>query len=811
MPTALRVLFIDDSEDDALLLAHELKRGGYDLYYERVDSPEAMKAALEARPWDVVVSDYSMPLFSGGEALKVFKANGADIPFILVSGRMGEEAAVALMKAGAHNYVPKDKLKLLVPSLERELREVVVRQRHREADDKVVKLNRIYSVLNSVNHLIIRSADRSALFEGACRIAVDEGLFKMAWVGLVDDDARTVVPVACVGCEEGYLKDITISSDNRPEGNGPTGTAVRTVLHCINNDTEHNPVMQPWRDEALRRGFRSSASFPLTFEGKSIGTFTVYADKPGYFDEEEVGLLDGLAADISYAMWSMEQGELRKKAEAEAGDLSEKLRMLVDEALIGAYIIQDGRFVFVNPRFEELSGYSTEELLAIDDVSVLVHPDDRGLFRENLRKRLSGEVSSVHYEFRAVKKGGEVVFLEVFSSYTVFKGKQAVIGTALDITSRKEMEEELQKLVVTSNEQAEKALESERKFRAVVQTASDAIITIDSSGNIVSWNEGAEKIFGYTSGEAVGRQVTMIVPENYRDRHLERLRGLASGEKPSELGKALELNGLRKDGAEFPVELSLASWATREGVFYTGIIRDITERKVLDQQKADFYAMVTHDLKSPLVAIQGYTDLLLLDPIFAEGENKEMLSGIQRSSLKLVRMAEDFLTVSRIEAGRLKPKASLVDIDKVINEAFDEYSTPAKNKGLKLSKAAAGELPKAFLDRRLVERALHNLIQNAINYTPSGGTVTLNAGCWPEKDKCEFLSLSVSDTGPGIPPEDIDKVFEKYYRSPGTATVKGTGLGLSIVKAIAEAHGGRVEVESEFGAGCTFRILLPYF
>ena len=139
----------------------------------------------------------------------------------------------------------------------------------------------------------------------------------MAWVGLMDEDTQMVRPVAYTGCDEGYLKNIRISVDDVPEGEEPTGTSIRTGLHVINNDTANNPDMLPWRAEALKRGFLSSAAFPLMSDGKTIGAFTGYSKKPGFFSEDEVMLLDEMAADISFALSSMEQkaakGERKKK------------------------------------------------------------------------------------------------------------------------------------------------------------------------------------------------------------------------------------------------------------------------------------------------------------------------------------------------------------------------------------------------------------------------------------------------------------------------------------------------------------------
>jgi signal transduction histidine kinase len=235
------------------------------------------------------------------------------------------------------------------------------------------------------------------------------------------------------------------------------------------------------------------------------------------------------------------------------------------------------------------------------------------------------------------------------------------------------------------------------------------------------------------------------------------------------------------------------------------IIRDITERKELERQKADFYAMVTHDLKSPLTTILGYADFMLT--VKAEGldaETVEMVEAIRSSSINLHQMSNDFLAVSKFESGVLTLALTQTEITNVLKKVIKDMGSAAHEKRLSLVEDIEDGLPAAMIDQRLVQRALANLLQNAINYTPEGGTVILKA----EKSGGEVV-VSVTDTGPGIPEEEQARVFEKYYRSSRTSYVKGTGLGLAIVKAVAEAHGGKVELESEEGKGSTFKIFLP--
>ena len=438
MPKPLHILIVEDSEDDALLLTRELRRGGYDLASERVDNPEDMRAALRRQPWDLVVSDYVMPKFSGLAALAMIQESGLDIPFIIVSGNIGEDIAVGAMRAGAQDYIIKGNLARLLPAVGRELREAEVRKERKrathdlqaselqyrllfensldavllmtpdgtflsansaachmlgmseeeilasgkyaildpadsrvrtlteerqrtgrtrgevtlirkdgakiacelssafftdkdgnarvsiiarditdrkKAEENISRLNRLYAVLSQVNEAIVRTSGAQALYEHVCRIVVEKGLFKMAWVGLLDEETRRVGVAASHGDDGGYLKDIAIIADNVPEGNGPTGRAVVEKKHIICADIEHDPIMRPWRDKALRHGFRSSAAFPLHSEARVIGALTVYAGTAQFFTEEEISLLTSLAADISFALDTLANEKKRREAE----------------------------------------------------------------------------------------------------------------------------------------------------------------------------------------------------------------------------------------------------------------------------------------------------------------------------------------------------------------------------------------------------------------------------------------------------------------------------------------------------------------
>jgi PAS domain-containing protein len=186
---------------------------------------------------------------------------------------------------------------------------------HKLADEKIQRLNRALAMLSSVNKTIVRLRDKEAMLAEVCRIAVEHGGFRMVWIGELDTETLLVQKTACDGVDDGYLDGMDITVGPGPNGDGPTGRAIRFGLPVASNDIERDPIMSPWREAALARGFRSSASFPLRIEKSVIGAMNFYSDEPDCFDEGEMNLLTEMTADISYALEFIEKEVLRKEAE----------------------------------------------------------------------------------------------------------------------------------------------------------------------------------------------------------------------------------------------------------------------------------------------------------------------------------------------------------------------------------------------------------------------------------------------------------------------------------------------------------------
>lgn len=484
-----------------------------------------------------------------------------------------------------------------------------------------------------------------------------------------------------------------------------------------------------------------------------------------------------------------------RRSEQALRESEAKFRSLVEDSLAGVYIIQDGRFVYVNPRLSEIFGYTQEEIVSQKKVFDLVAPENRKEVMDNIRKRLDGEIESIHYQFQGVRNGGALIDVEVFGSQTVFNGRPAIVGTLLDITERKTAEETLR--------------ESESRARAITETATDAIILIDNQGRITYWNPAAEKIFGYTAGEVMGEDVhELLTPKKYLPAAKRGFEAFTQTGTGPALGIARVLSALRKDGTEFPIELSLSAFQQKGKWVAVGVIRDITDRVKAEEDKSTMFHMMTHDIKGPLSIIYGYCELL--NTQFEGSENIEMVSEIQKAAGRISELIDDMLTLSRIESGKAPLNFEEVSLTELVDQAVLDAELKAAEMGVTFEVSVDEETPRILADRVQLGRALGNLTVNAVNYNRQGGKVFVKAG---REDgggpEAETVFIEVSDTGIGIPEEDIPRVFEKYFRSKATGSRRGTGLGLAIVKAAVEAHGGNVSVSCGQGAGCSFKVELP--
>jgi PAS domain S-box-containing protein len=502
----------------------------------------------------------------------------------------------------------------------------------------------------------------------------------------------------------------------------------------------------------------------------------------------------------------------RKHAEASVVENEEKFRTLVSNVpgiVFRCELDADWTMHFISETIEEISGYPASDFIASNKrtFTSIIHPDDVDALASTVEEAVAAN-RPYTTEYRIVTRDGEICWvLERGQAVTQSDGHRVLDGAIFDVTERKTAADEVAKLA------------------AIVESSDDAIMGADLNGIITSWNSGAEQVFGYTAEEVLGKPINVLAPPAY------------TAEPKGLLGRVVAGEGLvhhetiraRKDGRLIDVSLTVSPMRDVAGnvVGASAIARDITERKraeaererllslereqnerlrELDRLKDEFVALVSHELRTPLTSIRGYLELVLDGEAGdVTDEQRQFLAVVERNADRLLALVGDLLFLAQIEAGKLSLDVGAVDLSAVASESVDAARPLADEKGITLS-LAVGPVPLLAGDGARIGQLVDNLVSNAIKFTPEDGRVDVRA-----RARNGTAVIEIRDSGIGIPADEQERLFERFFRSSNAAErqIPGTGLGLAISKAIAEAHGGQIAVTSEVDVGTTFKVSLP--
>ncbi|MBI3771828.1 MAG: PAS domain S-box protein [Gammaproteobacteria bacterium] len=361
-------------------------------------------------------------------------------------------------------------------------------------------------------------------------------------------------------------------------------------------------------------------------------------------------------------------------------------------------------------------------------------------------------------------------------------------------------------------EAAEQALQrlksSETRQRIVVENMVDGLIAIDEYGLIQEFNPAAERIFGYKSDEVIGKNVNMLMPEPYTAEHDQYLDNYQQTGKAKIIGIGREVEGKRKDGSTFPIDLAVSAMNLDGKKFYSGIVRDITERKRIDKMKNEFVSTVSHELRTPLTSIRGALGLMAGG---AAGEippkMNEMLKIATSNTERLLLLINDILDLQKIESGKMAFKFDEIELATLLKQAVEEHQAYATQRGVSFVITRMIEGAHLYADRNRMMQVMGNLMSNAAKFSEEGAKIEISA----VRQGKDAARITVTDYGTGIPDEFQGQVFERFTQSDSSDTRKkgGTGLGLAIAKVIVEKHGGRISFISRVGVGTSFMIDLP--
>ncbi len=348
----------------------------------------------------------------------------------------------------------------------------------------------------------------------------------------------------------------------------------------------------------------------------------------------------------------------------------------------------------------------------------------------------------------------------------------------------------------------------------IIGISADAIICVDADQKITLFNDGAERIFGWTAAEAMGQPLEMLLPERVRDvhhAHIERFR--ASPERGRKMGERQEIAGVRKNGQEFPAEAAIAKVLTGDSVVFSVVLRDITEQVELHKRlqlavraRDDTVGVVAHDLRNPVSAVKMLSTALIqrAETQSLSGEFSEQLHLIRDAATQMDRLIQDLLDITRVERGKLTVDMQSVTGVALLDTALRTMRPLVEQAGLVLEVDLPSALPVVHADPERVGQLLSNLIGNSIKFTSRGGRITVRA-----VEEGDYARIFVSDTGRGIPADQLPHIFDRYWQASDSGIrSRGAGLGLPIAQGIARAHGGQLRVESVDGQGSTFSFTL---
>jgi PAS domain S-box-containing protein len=457
--------------------------------------------------------------------------------------------------------------------------------------------------------------------------------------------------------------------------------------------------------------------------------------------------------------------------------------------------IDDGAILEVNNTFLDLFGYTRDDVMGkkTNEIKTWVNPEERAEIIKILKTK--GFVRNKECLFRI--KSGETRTLLFSAEIIKIGNKSCMLSVNSDITERKQTEEALK--------------QSEEKYRELINTSTDAIVSADQNMRIIIWNKGAEKLFGYTEKEMLGQSVMKIVPKMT---HKEMVDGYAQFSKTgvSDIeNQIFEVAGIRKDGGEVPVELSMSTRKAGDMYIATGIMRDITVRKEaeeklrkIDKMKSEFLSNVSHELRTPLQSISGFTKLIMTGKVPDPATQQEFLQIIDTEVSHLGNLINSLLDMSRLESGRFQIYKKNVSIRDLIIDSLKALHSLAGEKNITLNEKLPKQLPEMEADTDRMRQVILNLVGNAIKFSEHGGIVDVKVAIQDGE-----LLFQVADHGTGIKKEDMAHLFERFYRAEGETVRGGTGLGLYISKQIIDAHKGKIWAESKYGEGSTFSFTLP--
>lgn len=537
----------------------------------------------------------------------------------------------------------------------------------------------------------------------------------------------------------------------------------------------------------------------IVFTGSMNEEVAVECMKAGATDYVLKGHYQKLIFSVREAIEKVNAIKERKIAEEKLRESEELFRTLAEASLVGIYLIKDYKYTYVNQGFLNIFGYERDELIGKKGPLDLVSNESKEFVKSLIEQRINFPATNSNFILKAFNKQGQSLFIEVFSRAITLRGEKYLIGAVVDITDRILSEIEVQK--------------SELLFRTVWENSLDAMRLMDENGIVVKVNQAYCELFKKTEEELINKPFYIVYDEASYNEYIKKFKERVSANQlPGKIEMEMVLWNKNKIFMEARNKILLID----DKKFILTIFRDMTERKRYEMElikakeealemsrlKSNFLANMSHEIRTPLNGMIGFSELLKDN---LEGEYRDWAEIIYNGSLRLLDTLNTILDFTQIEADKVVPYYSLVDIKEITQEVVKLFEKAAEKKNLKLKFDCIEEKFFVKCDEKLYRRIISNLVNNAVKFTLKGEVVVSIL------DEGENFSVKVSDTGIGIPSDKLEIIFEEFRQvSEGLGRqFEGTGLGLTIVKKYVDKLGGKINVQSKVGEGSTFTITLP--
>ena len=778
----ISVLLLENDPMDAELCEAELRRAGMKFRAEVVQTPDDFHARLDGTEYDVILADYNLPGWTGVDAFEYVRSKRKDIPFILVTGAVGDEAAVECIKSGICDYVLKDRLVRLPVAIRRALEEKALREETALAERRLIEKDLRFRalvehsadgivLLNSRGEVIFTSHSQNQILGYSAKERMGKSVFELVH----PDDAAQAMKTF------------------RSLVEGPGGSAIVQMrylskagswrwLECIANNLLAEPSVQ----------------------GVVINYRDISERKQA---EEEIRRLnDDLERRVAQRTAQLEAAnkELhveiaeRRRAEKILKESQERFRLLVDGVRDYAIYMLDpqGRIVSWNAGAERIKGYRAEEIIG-RHFSCFYTLEDIEQNKPKVDLATASAEGRLEKDGRRIRKDGSTfwanfVLTALHDSSGRLKGFSIVTR---DITEQRLAHEALEHL------QLQREL--------ILNSAGDGICGLDQEGRCTFINPAGALMLGWQPEELTGKYLHDVLHD---------LRGDAThcDKEHCQLQAALK-NGTalhsaegifsRGNGMSVAVDSVITPIRSDDGHILGAVLafRDVTERRAVERMKDEFISVVSHELRTPLTAIRGSLGLLASGRLCQNKSRCQKMAAVGVANAdRLGRLVNDMLDLERIESGLVAMEKKLCDSAELMGAAVDLMRVSAKAHGITLSLGSFSTSIRVDPDR--ITQVLINLLGNAIKFSVRGSEVRLTAA------RCETeIVFEVADHGRGIPASKLSRIFERFQQVDASDSREkgGTGLGLAICRTIVAQHGGRIWVESALGQGSRFFFSLP--